>query len=239
MMANLPSTIAGINIPTSHLISAAVAYMNDNSTPTVANHVMRSMVFALVVARKLSHMATVESEGLVIATLLHDLGWSKNPSLISPDKRFEVDGANAARGFVQEHIAADTSSSSKWSDHRLSLLWDAIALHTTPSISLHKQPEVAVVCMGITSDFLGPNMPGGLITVDEYKETVRAYPRLGFAGELKGIMCGLCRDKPETTYDNFVGHFGARDLPGYKEQWEKNQVLGMLEGGLKMCEQYE
>ena len=233
-MATLPANVAGVTAPTSALIEKAVTFMNDNSSPALANHLMRSVAFALIVARKLPHRAAVDPEGLVVGTLLHDLGWSRDPSLISADKRFEVDGATAARSFVKEH--GDASS---WTEHRIGLLWDSIALHTTPSISLHKQPEVAIVCMGVLSDFLGPNMPGGLITVDEYKEAVKAYPRLGFAGELREAMCGFCRDKPETTYHNVVGQFGVRGLPGYKEKWDKNQELDMLEGGLKTCEQYE
>ena len=82
-------------------------------------------------------------------------------------------------------------------------------------------------------------MPGGIVSVDELKEIVKAYPRLEFAGELNKIMCGLCKNKPETTYDNFVALFGVRDVPGYKEEWEKNNVRDRLEGGFKACAELE
>jgi len=233
-MTSLPPTpIAGITYPKSDLISKAFAFINEHHNPTVANHVIRSSLFALVIIRKLPHLKDCDPESIVLATLLHDLGWSASPSLVSPDKRFEVDGANDARDFIKA-----TANGSKYDDHCLQQIWYAIALHTTTSISLHAQPFVAAVAMGIMSDFLGPNMPGG-VSIEEFKEIVGAYPRLGMAGELREVMCGLCKKKPETTYDNFVGLFGLRDVPGYKEQWEKNNARDMLEGALKACEQYE
>lgn len=94
---------------------------------------------------------------------------------------------------------------------------------------------------GIGADFGGPNYPGGLISVDEYKEIVAAFPRLGFnVQSLTEIMCTLCREKPETTYDNFVGQFGLRfEGEGYREEYEKHGVVGMLLGGLEACAKYE
>lgn len=53
-------------------------------------------------------------------------------------------------------------------------------------------------------------------------------------------MCGLCRRKPETTYDNFVGGLGREfgyDGEGegreeYMNLWEENQVADLLLQGL-------
>lgn len=36
-----------------------------------------------------------------------------------------------------------------------------------------------------------------------------------FEGESEGFACGLCKYKPETTYDNFVMDFGERFVHGY------------------------
>ena len=74
----------------------------------------------------------------------------------------------------------------------------------------HKEPEVAATHVGITADFLGPYMPGGIITAEEYKEIVEAFPRLGFHDEVIRVMCGLCKNKQETTYDNPVHEFGIK-----------------------------
>ena len=236
-MASLPtSPIAGVKLPITDLTSKAFAYVQEHNSPTVANHVIRSTLFALIIARKVPPYAGCDAESIFLATILHDLGWSSTPSLISKDKRFEVDGANAARDFINNHASGNDT---KWTEERVQVIWDAIAMHCSPSISLHGQPGVAVVTYGITADFFGPNTPGGVISVDEFKEVVKAYPRLDFEAELKKIACGLCTNKPETTYDNFIGLFGCRDVPGYKEEWDKHLVIDEMEGALKACKEFE
>ncbi|MGC1902400.1 MAG: hypothetical protein WA715_01120 [Candidatus Acidiferrum sp.] len=46
--------------------------------------------------------------------------------------RFEVDGANAARTLLKDRGI---------STQQTQVVWDAIALHTTPTIAFHKEPE--------------------------------------------------------------------------------------------------
>ena len=101
--------------------------------------------------------------------------------------------------------------------------------------------------LGIFADFSGPNFPGGAISVDEYKEVVAAFPRLGFKEEVVQLMCGMCREKPEVTYDNFVGEFGLKfGLDGkgggkekYTAAYEENRRVNLLLGGLDACAEYE
>ena len=53
-------------------------------------------------------------------------------------------------------------------------------------------------------------------------------------------MCKLCREKPETTFDNFVSGFGLRFCgDGYREKYEKHSFVDQLIGGLEACKQYE
>ncbi|KAL1405727.1 hypothetical protein Q8F55_007397 [Vanrija albida] len=230
--------VCGVAIPATGLITAAVAYARAHTSPSTVNHCLRSAAFALVFARKLPPYAGADAEAVVLACLLHDLGWAVGESraLLSADKRFEVDGANLARAFAREH--------SEYSEAQLQEVWDAIALHTTPSIALHKQPVVALTALGILADFTGPYHPAGAISVAEFQEVVGAFPRLAFRDELPRTLCGLCRDKPGTTFDNFVGEFGAALLEGeegdaYREQREKNSARNLLLGGLDAVKQYE
>jgi hypothetical protein len=58
---------------------------------------------------------------------------------VSGPNRFEVNGADAARSFIKER---------GFSDHRAQLIWDLVALNSTPSIALHKEAEVALGTMG-------------------------------------------------------------------------------------------
>lgn len=138
-----------------------------------------------------------------------------NTSLVTQDKRFEVDGAFAARNFVSQ-----SRSNEKWPRPRLQLIWDAIALHTTPDIAAFKEPEVALVSAGTLTELVGPALAaeqfGSLITVtqDEWDAIASEFPRPGLRGYLRGVMVGLCRMKPETTYRNFVGDYGEVFLGG-------------------------
>ena len=89
--------------------------------------------------------------------------------IITQDKRFEVDGANAARRFLK-----DNADSSEWDKHRLQLVWDAIALHTIGSVVFEKEAECQACSYGIWADFQGPDrIQGGLLTWDEYNAIVK------------------------------------------------------------------
>lgn len=70
---------------------------------------------------------------------------------MSQDKRFEVDGANTARDFVR-------AKNAEWDNHREQLLWDSIALHTTPDIAMFKETEVALVSGGTFVELVGPEI---------------------------------------------------------------------------------
>ncbi|KAH7905754.1 hypothetical protein BJ138DRAFT_1164156 [Hygrophoropsis aurantiaca] len=244
-----PFPISGITIPTTPIVLAALEYSRAHTTVATVNHCLRSAAFALILARKDPTYASVDPETIALCTILHDMGWATTKGLLSKDKRFEVDGANIARDFIQAEIAraaADRDESrgkaleAKFDEHRIQLIWDAIALHMTPSIAAHKQKEVALTASGILGDFVGPHHPSGMITVEEFKEVVRAFPRAGYREEIPRNTCAMCVEKPETTYDNAVGELGLKlGVEGYKEKWEHNRMSDMLLGSLEMCEQYE
>jgi hypothetical protein len=122
---------------------------------------------------------------------------------------------------------------------RLQQIWDSIVFHATPSLALHGQPIVNVVSWGITADFGGPNGPGGVIIVDEYKEVIKACPWIGFKEQTTEIPCGLCKTKPETTYENFAGEFERSHVDEYNEEWEKRRMDEYLAPAMKACEKYE
>ncbi|KAH7903021.1 hypothetical protein BJ138DRAFT_1198623 [Hygrophoropsis aurantiaca] len=234
-----PFLVSEITIPTTPIVLAALEYSRTHTSVATVNHCLRSTAFALILARKNPAYASVDPETIALCTILHDMGWATTKSLLSKDKRFEVDGANIARDFIQTEIAhADHDAGrAKFDEHRVQLIWDAVALHATPSIAAHKQKEVAVTASGILGDFVGPHHPSGMITIDEYKEIVRAFPRAGFREEMPQIMCALCVEKPETTY---VGEMGIKlGAEGHKQKWEKNRMSDGLHEGLEACKQYE
>ena len=133
--------LAGIKVPDTVLVRDAIDLSRSASAPFLFNHSMRSWLFSVLLSE--SAERAPDPELLAVATILHDLGLTDR---YTAESRFEVDGANAARSFLKGRGI---------STQRTQVVWDAIALHTTRSIALHKEPEVAITHSGITADVLG------------------------------------------------------------------------------------
>lgn len=250
--ANPVPDLPAINLtfPSTSLVLETVEFIKQHASINTVNHCIRSAYWTLLLSKKHpDYMGkTLDIEGLVIAVLMHDLGWATTKELLSKDKRFEVDGANIAKDFLVQHTRDSCQSQDRtqlWDKHRQQLVWDAIALHTTPSIGSYKEPEVALAYLGIEADFYGWRFPGGLISFEEYTAVATLYPRTGFADELIQIMCGLCRDKASTTFDNVAGDYGLQygldghggGLDAYTAKWEKNRRPPLMIAALRYLEQ--
>ena len=223
-MASLPTrTYAGITVPNTTLVNKALDFARAHLSDAAYNHVVRSWLFGFAIASKVPELKDRDLEVHSISAILHDMGWDTTGELVSKDKRFEVDGADAARLFLKREAVKG-----EWDTHRLQLVWDAIALHTTRSIAWYKEPEVSVTSYGIHADFVGPERAfGGHLTWQEYKTIVEELPRLGLKESVRETMCELCRAKPETTYDNMAGQYGERFVEGYS--LAGHQQIDMIE----------
>ena len=102
---------------------------------------MRSWLFAA----KIAHLKAIvcDLEVVAVGTILHDIGLTAG---VSGSNRFEVNGTDAAVAFIKDQGLVD---------RRAQLIWDLVALNSTPSIALHKEAEVAVGTMGIGLDYGG------------------------------------------------------------------------------------
>jgi len=145
-----------------------------------------------------------DSELLYVGAMFHDLGLT--PEYRSATERFEVDGANAARDFLRRH-GIDQAS--------IEIVWDAIALHTTPGIPQHKKPEVALVTAGVEMDVLGL---GYLDVPDAQREAVvAAHPRGDhFKEQIIHAFNEGFRHKPETTFGTVNDDVLALHDPSFK-----------------------
>jgi hypothetical protein len=192
--------IAGISVPDSPLIAEVINYARDLYEPYLFNHAMRSWLFAATI-RRLKGM-DCDAEVVAVGTILHDIGLA---DAVPGNNRFEVNGAEAAVSFVRDRGI---------SSRRAQLIWDLVALNSTPSIALHKEAEVALGTMGIGLDYGGfgfDQIPSADMT-----EILREFPRLKMKDKFAEACCRLVAAKPETSFDNFLRDFGERFVPGYK-----------------------
>jgi hypothetical protein len=190
---------AGIKVPDTALVRDAIDLSRSLLKPFLFNHVMRSWLFGIL----LSEAAEVapDAELLSVAAILHDLGLTER---YTAENRFEVDGANAAREFMKDRgISAQQTQ----------VVWDAIALHTTPTLALHKEPEVVMTHSGIAVDVLGAGLDR--IPHEKQRAILAAFPRLAFKDEFKGCLCNVVRQKPVTAIDNILRDFGIRYVEGF------------------------
>lgn len=192
-------SIAGVSVPDTAVISRAIDYARQHSEPYLFNHVMRSWLFAVSIAEE--RRAAHDAEVLALATLLHDLGLGQ---AFDGPLRFEVEGANAARKFAE---------SEGIDERRAQLIWDGVALNSTPSIGLYKEIEVSLCTTGIGLDWGGWGYES--LPASKIREIVDAFPRLDMKKRFARAVCGVVQTRPETTYDNFARDFGERFVPGY------------------------
>ena len=205
----LTDSFAGVTVPESPLVDRAIQYARRKCEPTIFNHVMRSWLFAVRFAQ---HRGTPhDAEVVAVGTLLHDI--TLNERFAGP-RRFEVEAADLVMSFATD-AGVD--------ERRARLIWDIVALNSTPSIAFFKQPEIALATAGIALDAVG-------VAYDELpKQDIDAilaeFPRLGLKNAFVRCFTHIAKACPETTYDNILRDFGERFVPGYHPTSSVDWVL--------------
>jgi hypothetical protein len=192
--------LAGVSVPDTPVIPRAIEFAREQSEPYLFNHAMRSWLFASIIAVR--NKTVHDSEVLAVTTILHDLGLAEH---FNGPLRFEVEGANAARVFARDQGL---------DDRQAQLIWDGVALNSTPSIALHKEAEVALSTMGIGLDWGGWGHEA--LSEAEVAAIVEEFPRLEMKKQFTRAVCRIVETRPDTTYDNFARDFGERFVKGYK-----------------------
>ena len=204
--------IAGVTIPDSKMAREATQLVRDTETDLLYHHSRRVFLFgALTGERK---QLKYDPELLYIGAMFHDMGLMEKYS--SAHDRFEVDGANAARNFLQGYGI---------SENDIDMVWDAIALHTTPGIPQYKKPVVALVTAGVEMDVLG-------LAYDEFSQedrrlVVAAHPRgENFKENIIDAFANGTKHKPLTTFGNVKADVLALKDPEYKRLNFCSIILG-------------
>jgi HD superfamily phosphodiesterase len=180
--------IDSIGIPDSKLCEEITELVRTTEPDLLFNHSSRVYYFGALTGQRRG--LRFDRELLYAGAMFHDMGLT--PEYSSQIERFEVDGANVARDFLNGHKIAQAD---------IDLVWTAIALHTTPGIPAHMHPVIALVTAGVEMDVLG--VAYGEFTAAQREAVVEAYPRTAHFKEdiIQSFYDGI-KHKPETTFGN-------------------------------------
>ncbi|HEX8022135.1 HD domain-containing protein [Mucilaginibacter sp.] len=200
MSVSKVKTIAGITIPDSTIANHATELLLAHGTEFIYNHSLRVFIFSSLNGER--KQLKYDPELLYVSSIFHDLGLT--PHYSSPDKRFEVDGANAARDFLTSYgLPKD----------QLQLVWDTIVLHTTIGIAEHKEPEVALMYSGVGLDVMGEGYEN--LSDANREEIITAFPRNDFKKKIIPTFFGGFEHKTETTFGNIKADVCAYMIPNF------------------------
>jgi hypothetical protein len=171
-------------VPDTQLTREATGLLHEFSTQLLFNHSHRVFFWANELGRQTGQH--YDQELLFVCAAFHDMGLLKKFS--SAEDRFEVDGANAVRQFLEHHNVPAA---------RIQVAWDAISLHTTPGIVQYKPIEVELLYNGVGLDVLGI---GYETFPDDLRKTIVAqYPRVNFKQDIANAFLGGFEHKTQTT----------------------------------------
>ncbi|NMO51218.1 HD domain-containing protein [Actinoplanes sp. TBRC 11911] len=199
--------IAGIEVPDTAAATEASALVTD---PLIYHHSRRIFLFSELQAQRLD--LKPDPELLYLAAMFHDAG------LLTPfsdaEQRFELDGADHARDFLQARGFSAAESET---------VWTAVAMHTTPGIAVRMGPEAAALHLGVLTEMYGLGLDR--LDGERIREIVEAHPRGDFPNEFFRLMIDGLRNRPATVrgtvWSDVLEHF----LPGYERS---DLVAGML-----------
>jgi hypothetical protein len=204
--------VAGIRVPDSTMARAATQLVRDTEDDLLYNHSRRVFFWGALTGNRRG--LKYDPELLYMGAMFHDMGLTKAHA--SPDLRFEVDGANAARDFLKSYSVGERD---------IEDVWTAIALHTTPGIPEHMRPTIALVTAGVEMDVLG-------IAYDDFSHEQRDHvcahhPReADFKENIIGHFAQGIIGKPLTTFGNVKADVLALKDPNYQRGNFCSIILG-------------
>ncbi|WP_279050316.1 HD domain-containing protein [Cedecea davisae] len=180
--------IDGVAIPNSKMARDATQLVRDTESELLFHHSSRVYYWAALAGQR--RELKVDHELLYIGCMFHDMGLTHKHC--SCDKRFEVDGAFAARDFLRQYGVKQQD---------IDKVWAAIALHTTPGIPEFMAPEIALVTAGVEMDVLGIDYEK--FSDRQREQVVNQHPRpAAFKEEIIQAFYDGIKHKPATTFGN-------------------------------------
>ncbi|GFG69562.1 HD domain-containing protein [Mycolicibacter senuensis] len=180
------TTVAGIAIPDTALVREATEFIRDVEDDLLFHHSRRVFFFGALQGQRRGLVADLEL--LYVGAMFHDLGLTA-PYRTTSSRRFEVDGADAARDFLLERGVGQADARK---------VWLGIALHTTPGIPEFLDPEIALVTAGVETDVLGVGRDD--LAADQLAAVTAAHPRPDFKRRILHSFTEGVRHRPDSTF---------------------------------------
>lgn len=196
------TTTSGIMIPDSRLANEVTEFVRDTASELLFNHSARVYLWAALTGERKG--LKFDPELLYAGAMFHDIGLTEGYQ--ESQLRFEVDGANAARDFLQSRGVPESD---------IKTVWDAIALHTTPGIPEFMDPEVALVQAGAGMDVAGRGYED--FTDKERAAVTAAYPRgKNFEHEMIDAFYHGMKHRPASTFGTMNEGFLEQKDPNFR-----------------------
>jgi HD superfamily phosphodiesterase len=185
MTTHTTHTIAGIAIPDTPLVRDVTTYVRELENDLLFDHSRRVFLFGALHAQRRGLAPDLEL--LYVGAMFHDVGLTERYR--ESQARFEVDGADAAGDFLRARGI---------DEHTIRTVWLSIALHTTPGIPEHLDPEIALVTAGVETDVLGIGRDD--LSADALAAVTAAHPRPDFKRRILAAFTDGVVHRPRSTF---------------------------------------
>lgn len=202
---------AGVAVPATPVVAEATRLVETSLSPLLFHHSCRVFYFGVLHAE--ARHLDADPELLYLAALFHDTGLV--PPFAEPAQRFELDGADKARAFLLQQ---------GFDEGAAGLVWEAIALHTTPGIPARMAPAIAATNLGVLTDVVG----FGLDDLDPVlvEQVTARHPRERFKTDFPAAYFEGQRHRPETTYGTVNADVVQHFMPEYRQGGMIERIRG-------------
>jgi hypothetical protein len=203
---------AGARIPDTRLAREVTRFVRAAEGDVLFRHSVRVYCWAALLGERRG--LRFDHDLLYAAALFHDVGLTD--AYRDSKRRFEVDGADAAREFLRRHDVPEAD---------VARVWAAVALHTTPGIPEHMEPEVALVQAGAGLDVVGRGYDD--VAPTQREAVLAAYPRgADFERDIIDAFYDGLKHRPDSTYGTFNDDILACRDPGFERKDFCRMILG-------------
>lgn len=169
-------------LPDRQLITEAAAYVRDIVDPQIFNHSVRTYLLGREAARR-DGSTDIDEEALCLAALFHDIGTA---DAFDGPERFEIESADAAEDYLRDR---------GWDSTATDVVWQAIALHTSPGIAERRGPVPHYLRRGVQIEFGSAELRRSYRHVIDEVES--RYARAGLERRMRSLLLQQATAQPQ------------------------------------------